>query len=110
MTKDPSVFIEDILDSIDAISTSTYVENIQKSEFMISAMIQDAVIRRLEIIGEAANRLPDRFTTEHSDIPWAQIIGMRNFLIHDYGRVNLELVWDTIQIDLPGLKDRLSKI
>lgn len=108
MTKDPLVFIEDILDSIDAINT--YVENIQKSEFMISAMIQDAVIRRLEIIGEAANRLPDRFTTEHCDIPWAQIIGMRNLLIHDYGRVNLELVWDTIQIDLPGLKDRLSKI
>lgn len=77
---------------------------------MHSDMAQDAVIRPLEIIGEAANRLPDHFTRKHSDIPWAQIIGMRNFLIHDYGRVNLELVWDTIQTDLPELKAKLEKL
>jgi uncharacterized protein with HEPN domain len=82
----------------------------QKAEFMKSDMAQDAVIRRLEIIGEAANRLPDHFILRHSDIPWAQIIGMRNFLIHDYGRVNLELVWDTIQTDLPDLKAKLEKL
>lgn len=108
MNRDPLIFLDDIHDSIDAIKK--YVKGMQKSEFMKADVIQDAVIRRLEIIGEAANRLPDSIKSKHPNVPWDQIIGMRNFLIHDYGRVNLELVWDTIQLDLPDLSAKLKTI
>ena len=106
MKKDPFLFIEDILESIRAIRT--YTRGLSKETFMASMEKQDAVHRRLEIIGEAANRLDADFKSKNSHIPWSQIIGMRNLLIHGYDQINLDLVWETIIRDLPTLEDQVA--
>ena len=70
-------------------------------------MLSSAVIKKFEIIGEASARLSDEFKLEHKDVPWKEIIGMRNILIHDYFGTDLGGVWNSIKEDLPKLKDRL---
>ena len=100
--------IDDILESIEAIED--HVGNLDVSEFLDSIKTQDAVVRRLEIIGEAVARLPEEFTEEHSDIPWGDLIGMRNVMIHKYDDVNFELVWEAITKDLPKLKEQLEEL
>ena len=64
----------------------------------------------VEIIGEAANRVPEDFQEDHPEIPWAQIIGMRNRLIHGYDDVDLNFLWSVVQDDLPGLIVQLEKL
>ncbi|MBI9085979.1 MAG: DUF86 domain-containing protein [Desulfobacterales bacterium] len=105
MRKDPLLFIEDILDSIRAIRA--YTKGLTREAFQTNLEKQDAVHRRLEIIGEAANRLEPDFKTHHCHIPWAQIIGMRNLLIHGYDQINLDLVWETVMRDLPILEGKI---
>ena len=63
-----------------------------------------------EIIGEAANNLSPQFLTEHKEINWREVIGMRHAIVHDYFEVNLEVVWDTIKEDIPKLKLEISKL
>ena len=72
-------------------------------EFERSELHQNAVMRPLEIIGEAARRVSQQTRDAHPEIPWEQMIGLRNRLIHEYFRVNLATVWDTVQNDLPRL-------
>jgi len=72
--------------------------------FLWSHMIQDAVVRNLEIIGEAVNHLSDQLKDGHGEIPWKQIAGMRDKMIHEHFGVNLELVWRAAETELPGLK------
>jgi len=91
MKKDPLVYIDDIRDSIEAIKR--YTAGLTKEDFFSSAEKQDAVYRRLEVIGEAANRLPDEFRNQYSLIPWYKIVGMRNVLIHEYDSIDLDRVW-----------------
>jgi uncharacterized protein with HEPN domain len=71
---------------------------------------QDAVIRQLEIIGEATKRLSENLRAAHPDIPWRRIAGMRDVLIHDYLGVDLNAVWEATQKDIPGLKTRIEMI
>ena len=70
----------------------------------------DGIARNLEIIGEAAKRLSDDFKSMHPDIPWRQITGMRDKLVHDYLSVNYNIVWDAVKEDLPPLEEKLRKI
>ena len=72
--------------------------------------MQDAVLRRLEIIGEAANRLPEEFKANHSEIEWRKATGMRNILIHMYDEVDLEIVWKTITETLPQFKIQVQNL
>jgi len=72
--------------------------------------LQDAVIRRIEIIGEASNRIDQTLRDSYPDLPWSQMIGMRNLLIHEYDDVDPEIVWTTVKQDLPGLILNLQKI
>lgn len=81
MKKDPFLYIDDILDSIEIIER--YVRNISRDQFVGNLQIQDAVCRRLQIIGEAANNLPKDFIANHPEISWKEIVGMRNFIIHE---------------------------
>ena len=108
MKKDYLVYIDDIRDSIDAIMR--YTAGLTKQDFLNSTEKQDAVYRRLEIIGEAANRLPDEFTNRYPQIPWNKIVGMRNVLIHEYDSIDLDRVWETIQKDIPELEGYIKSI
>lgn len=80
-----------------------FLEGMTWQEFAQSELHQNAVIRPLEIIGEAARRVSQETRDAHSEIPWEQMIGMRHRLIHEYFRVNLATVWETVQNDLPPL-------
>jgi uncharacterized protein with HEPN domain len=73
-------------------------------------MVHDAVVRQIEIIGEAARNVSDEFQKKHRALPWTKMIGIRNKIIHEYFNVNYAIVWDTIQDDLPGLKKSIQKI
>ena len=108
MSKDITVFIKHMLESIALIEE--YVSTISKEDFVKSYQVQDAVMRRLEIIGEATKSIPDSFRKEHPDIPWREIAGMRDILIHNYFGVDLDLTWTTVKDNIPDLKRKLSAI
>ena len=108
MKKDPLVYIDDIRDSIKAIRS--YTAGLTKEEFFNSTEKQDAIYRRLEVIGEAANRLPDKFKKQYPQVPWHKIVGMRNVLIHEYDSIDLDRVWETIQKDIDVLEHYLQSI
>ncbi len=81
----------------------SYVEGISKPTFLGDTQCQDSVIRRLEIIGEAARRISPQMRADHPGIPWNEMVGMRNLMIHNYDDVDIEIVWDTVKRDLPLL-------
>ena len=95
MKKDPIIFLKHILESIEIIET--YVKNKDKKNFVSNKLLQDAVIRRIEIIGEAAKNLPQNYKDSHKDIPWIDITDTRNKLIHHYFGIDLDVTWDIIE-------------
>ena len=105
--KQPQVYLEDMLGAIARIGTYT-----QKGEhdFFTDEKTQDAVIRQLSIIGEASARLPKDMKDIHTDIPWKNIISMRNIMIHDYAQTDLPTVWNTIQKSLPTLQEAIERM
>jgi len=104
--KDQDVYIEHIIESIERIEE--YTSDISEEGFKENELVQDAVIRRIEIIGEAAKRLNDSTRSEYGDIQWRDIAGMRDNLIHRYFGVDLNQVWQTVQKDIPELKNTLG--
>ena len=108
MKKDPIIFVKHILESIKCIEK--YAENLDKKHFVSNTLVQDAVIRRLEIIGEAAKNLPQNFKDKHKDIPWIDIADTRNKLIHHYFGIDLDITWDIIEKELPNLKEKIKDI
>ncbi len=101
-------YLLDILEA--ARLLQTFVEGVEQDTFEIDLMRRAAVMRQLEIMGEAARRLSPETCMELSQIPWSDMIGMRNRLIHGYDDVDLEIVWDTIQNDLQPLIAELEKV
>lgn len=87
-----------------------FIEGMDLTKFTINFMCQDAVIRRIEIIGEASIKIDPLFQEKHSEIPRYLMRGMRNRLIHDYNEIDIELVWQTIQNDIPDLKQKIERI
>ncbi len=108
MKKDPKIFLAHILDSIHLIEE--YSTNMTQAKFYKNRPLQDAIIRRLEIIGEAVKNLPTPFKTKYPDVPWKQIAGMRDILIHEYFDVDLLLTWKVVKQELPLIKKKLSAI
>ena len=108
MKKDASIFIKHILESIERIEEFT--KEISKEKFVNSVQIQDAVIRRIEIIGEATKNIPNKFRKEYSEVPWGEMAKTRDKLIHGYFGVDLDLTWDIVKKDLPDLKKKVKKI
>jgi uncharacterized protein with HEPN domain len=102
MQRDDSVYLKHIRDAISKIGS--YTKKVSETSFRKNTIIQDAVIRQIEIMGEATKRLSDRIRNESSDIPWQDIAGMRDKLIHDYFGVDIEKVWLTVKVDIPVLK------
>jgi len=101
------VYLMHILDAIRQVED--YV-SVGYDTFMTTSHWQDATIRQLEIIGEATKRLSDQFRTQHSDVPWRRIAGLRDVLIHNYMGVDLSTVWGITQRDIPSLKEQVKKI
>ena len=87
-----------------------YVGAKTKEEFLNDLQCQDAVIRRIEIMGEAAGRVSEETKGAFSNLPWSEMIGMRNIMIHDYNDVDMVIVWETVQNDLPPLISALESI
>jgi len=100
MRRDEAYLLDILLGARKALE---FVQGMSWEEFAQSELHQNAVIRPLEIIGEAAARVSAETLQAHPEIAWQQMIGMRNRLIHEYFRINLEAVWDTVHADLPQL-------
>jgi uncharacterized protein with HEPN domain len=104
----PDVYLQDILESIGHIQR--FLEGVSEDEFYKNVEKQDAVLRRLEIIGEAVKHLPDEIREDHPDVPWRQIAGMRDIIIHEYFGIALEMVWVVATEDMLDLKTRVEEI
>ena len=108
MIKDNLVYVEDIIDSIQQIEN--YMLGITLSEFLSDRLIQDGVVRNIEIIGEASKKISVDFKIRHAKIPWGKMAGMRDKLIHDYRGVEYKLVWNIVFETLPIVKTQLILI
>lgn len=106
--KDDSLYLKHILDSIQWIEI--YTKDTTHDVFLENHLVQDAVIRQIEIIGEATKKLSDNIKSEYSFIPWKDIAGMRDKLIHGYFGVDIEAVWKTVGKDIPILKQQIDDI
>ena len=106
--REPTIYLKDILEAIEAIERFT--EGIDFETFCQDDMRSSAVIRKFEIIGEAAKHIPDPIKQKYPDIPWKSMAGFRDRLIHFYFGIKYDLVWETIQKELPRLKLRLKQV
>ena len=102
-----SVRVLHILDAIREIEN--YIQGADKDTFANNSMMFNATLHQLEIIGEAANGLSNDFIMNHPDTPWAQIIGLRNLIVHEYFGVDDQTIWSIITINIPQLKQYLTE-
>ncbi len=100
------LFIEDILEAIEKIER--YLEGLAYEAFVKNEMVVDAVIRNLEIIGEASRNIPEEVRDIYPDIPWKRMIGLRNIVVHEYFGVDLSIIWDIINRNLPETKPEIT--
>ena len=106
--KDDMPYLLHIRDAINDVKK--FVEGMYFFSFSQNDLVSSAVIRKLEIIGEASNKISGKTKEKYSEIPWRTMTDMRNVLIHHYFGVDFTAVWDTIQKDLPSLKEKIEKI
>jgi uncharacterized protein with HEPN domain len=108
MNKDLLIFIEHILESIENIDSFT--ENSSEASFLKNKEKQSAVIRQIEIIGEAVKNIPKSFRKNYPQVPWVKIAGMRDKLMHQYFGIDLKTVWKVAKENLPDLKNQMLDI
>ncbi|NJL82091.1 MAG: DUF86 domain-containing protein [Chloroflexaceae bacterium] len=108
MSREVSFYLQDILNCIAKIERFT--AEMDYASFESNEVVIDAVIRNLEIIGEAAKQLPPRIRQANSEIEWRQLARFRDFLAHGYFRIELEIIWNTVQAKLPTLRVQISAL
>lgn len=108
MKKDNSIYVEHILECTKAILE--YMDGKSKEDFLKERMLQDAVTRQIEIIGEATKNISQDFRNAHADIPWKQMAGMRDIIIHEYFDINLDVIFETASQWIPDLKGKIEKL
>jgi uncharacterized protein with HEPN domain len=106
MVREYSDYIQDIIDAIN--NAEKFTSSLTYDDFREDIKTAFAVVRVLEIIGEAAKSIPESLRTQYPAIPWKEMTGMRDKLIHEYFGVNYEVVWDTVKMELPELKLKLG--
>lgn len=102
------LYFQDIIDSI--CNIEKYIQGFSFDEFFEDRKTVDAVVRNLEIIGEASGHISKQTKQKYSKIPWTQIVGMRNKVIHEYSGVDLKILWQTLKEDIPDLKKKIEEI
>jgi len=105
--RDYTLFLEDALNALEKIER--YTESLTFEKLCENEMAIDAIVRNLEIIGEALKNVPEKIRRKYPFVEWKEAIGFRNVLIHDYFGIELEAVWDTIKNNLPSLKNNIIK-
>lgn len=108
MSHSPIEYLRHMLDEIDYIES--VVHNTDEEHFLRDQTLKRSFVRSIEIIGEAAKKMPTDFKSSHSQIDWKRIAGMRDKLIHDYFGVDYHLVWDVATAKLPELKEEISRL
>ena len=108
MKKDDTVYLRHIIDAF--LQIERYTNGVTYEEFLSNSLLQDAVIRQLEVMGEAARNLSADLQNEYPAIPWRQMISLRNRMIHAYFNVNLQIIWEIIQGDIPNLKKDMMRV
>lgn len=108
MKRDYSVYLDDILDAMD--KAEMFVAGMSYEQFEDDMRTNFAVTRALEIVGEATRRLPVSFREQYPNIPWQDMAGMRDKIIHGYDNVNLRIAWDVVSRDMPEVKPQIQQI
>jgi uncharacterized protein with HEPN domain len=108
MKRDLELYITDMIESIGKIEE--YTRTLTKEKFLSDTQVQDAVMRRLEIIGEAVKNVPEEIRQKYSTVPWRSLAGLRDVLIHGYFGVNLERIWKFVEVDVVELSTKIQII
>ena len=108
MPREYKLYLEDIVSAI--VKIEDYTRDMSFNDFLNDSMIQDAVIRNLEIIGETIKNIPEEIKRKYPEIEWRKIGGLRDILIHAYFGVDLQIVWDIVEEELPELKENIIHI
>jgi len=108
MPRDYRIYLEDILEA--ARKVIQYTEGVSRQNFAADAKTLDAVLRNLEVIGEATKMLPAELRAQHSDVDWKRIAGLRDILIHRYFGIDIDIIWDVVQNKVPVLAKRLEEM
>lgn len=106
--RDDLVFVQHLRAAIARIES--YLDGVTEEQFVSTPLIQDAVIRQIQVIGQAAKNLSNEFRSRSDRVPWSEIAGMRDKIVHDYMNVDLEIVWETVTRDIPALRAALREI
>lgn len=106
--RDYIMFLEDIVECAEKIAE--YTKGITEENFLINEKTKDAVIMRIQIIGEAVKNLPADLKRKYKDVDWKKSVKLRNIFIHDYFGINCRRLWKTIKTEIPDLKEKVSKI
>ena len=108
MPRDYKVYLEDILEAIGKVRE--YTSGMSQATFFDDSKTVDAVVRNLEIIGEAVKNIPEEIRSQYPDVEWKKIGGLRDILIHEYFGIDVEIIWDILQVKLPILENQVKKI
>ena len=108
MLRDFKVLLDDILEASQRIRS--YTDGLSLPELRADQKTIDAVVRNLEVMGEAIKKLPAEVRDRHPDVPWKKIAGLRDILIHQYFGIDLDIVWDVVETKLPALAERVAEI
>jgi uncharacterized protein with HEPN domain len=108
MPRDYKVYLEDILEAIGKVQR--YTANLSQEAFSGDERTLDAVVRNLEIIGEASKNVPRKIRSKYPEVEWKRIAGLRDILIHEYFGIDIDIIWDIVQNKLPELKKQINQI
>ena len=106
--RDPWVYVDYISESVRFIQE--YSSKLTLDKFLSDHQAQDAIIRRFQVMGDAAKSIPESFKAEHAEIPWREMMAQRDVLVHDYFDINFERLWRTVQNEMQVLNDKISRL